>query len=380
MKLPTLYKRTSTGEQQEWTIEYKGDQYWTHFGRTGGTIQKSEPVTCAAKNVGRANETTPEEQAKAEAQALWEKKLKNSGYTKDAESAMAGEVSDSVKGGMWPMLAEKYRDHAKKIAWPCFGQLKLNGHRCIAIIDSKGKATLWSRKRNQIFSVPHIVAALEASVANDTVLDGELYDHAYVQKHGLEAFNHLVKRDTPTEGHEVVKYNIYDAPLLDEDQIHRFAYIGRQLPNNVEEPLVLVETRALNNHDEAMAFLEKAMDDGYEGIMLRNYNGMYKSHPTGRSYDLLKLKGKGNKCDDAEFKVVGVKEGKGKMAGKAVFMCVTDKGVPFDAKMVGPIEKLKQYWDNPALIVGKMVTVEFQGFSNKGKPWFPRVLQLRVDL
>jgi hypothetical protein len=54
--------------------------------------------------------------------------------------------------------------------------------------------------------------------------------------------------------------------------------------------------------------------------------------------------------------------------------------VPFSAKPTGPLSQLKDWWDHPEKVIGKMVTVAFQGWTNEGAPWFPRALQVREDL
>ena len=57
---------------------------------------------------------------------------------------------------------------------------KILVHNCrmIAILKN-GKCTLWSRTRKPITSLPHIVAEIEANFVDDTVLDGEAYNHAF---------------------------------------------------------------------------------------------------------------------------------------------------------------------------------------------------------
>jgi DNA ligase-1 len=380
-KFPKLFKLTSTGEKQAWEIIVIDDSYRTKYGRVGGTETTSEPTICKGKNIGRANETTPQEQAVLEAQAEWTKKQKKGGYVLSLEAAEAGEVSSLVKGGVWPLLAQHYKDNVKNAVWPCYAQRKLNGHRCIAVIDDAGKATLWSRARMPILSVPHIIRALEALGLKSVMFDGELYDYEFVRDNGLEAFNHLVKRASPIPGHEVVKYWIYDAPIQEKSQMQRFLYLDDNLGKSPALPLVRVETRIVKNIEEAMAFLGEAMEDDFEGIMLRRPGGLYLGHPTHHTKELLKLKGIDGKSEDAEFKVIGVKEGKkGKMIGKAIFICETKDGKTFDAKMKGPLTKLQHYWEHPEEVIGKMMTVQFQGWTNKGVPWFPRALQPRVDL
>ena len=85
--------------------------------------------------------------------------------------------------------------------------------------------------------------------------------------------------------------------------------------------------------------------------------------------------------DDSEFKIVGVKVGtKGSMAGKAVFTCDIPKVGTFDCKMKGKLEDLKQYADDPSLVIGRILTVKYQGYTKYGFPRFPVGLRFREDI
>lgn len=113
--LPTLYKKTATGADQEWTIWTEGNVIVTRWGQVGGAIQETRDVIETGKNIGRSNETTPEQQAVAEAQSQWEKKLKK-GYVQNLEDARAGKVDSIIEGGITPMLAEKFDEQEHKLS------------------------------------------------------------------------------------------------------------------------------------------------------------------------------------------------------------------------------------------------------------------------
>lgn len=370
---PTLYKLASTGDIQQWDIAVEGRTIRTSWGRKGGAIQVTEDTITEGKNIGKANETSPEEQALAEAQSTWEKKLKR-GYVKTEESAQAGEVSDLITGGVWPMLAEKFRDYGDKIIWPCFSQYKFDGHRCIAMVDARGKCTLWSRTRKPILSMQHIVDAIERLGVKNVIADGELYNHDY--KDNFEELTHFIKQTKPIPGCEVLQYHIFDmvspepfSQRLKQRDESFFILCGKN------SELVPVETIKVADEDEAMLAFEHFLALGYEGAMLRNADGLYMGHPSHRSKDLQKIK----KMLDDEFKVVDVKEGKGKMAGHAIFICECKVGT-FDAKMKGKLQELKQYWEDPSRAVGRQLTVQYQGFYKTGKPRFPVALRFRNDI
>ena len=139
-------------------------------------------------------------------------------------------------------------------------------------------------------------------------------------------------------------------------------------------PIYIVETIVVNDEDELMDAFEHFLSLGYEGAIVRNMDGLYVNK---RSYDLQKIK----EFDDAEFKIIAIKVGtKGSMAGKAVFTCEIKEGDTFDVKMKGSMDELKKYADNPELVIGRFLTVKFQGWTKYGKPRFPVGMRFREDI
>lgn len=373
MKLPTLYRLTSADNLQEWTIKVSGDNMYTFWGRVGGKIQEGTDKCPSGKNIGKQNETTVEEQAELEAGYHWEFKKKE-GYVESKEAALAGKVDKIIAGGIFPMLAHKHSSGSKHISYPCYVQPKLDGHRCIAICQN-GIVELWSRSRKPIKSVPHIVADLEkmAKIHGDFVIDGELYNHNYHDN--FEDLTHLIRQQTPVAGHEVIHYHIYDLPSVKDGFAQRFIVLEEFFHNwGDNSPLKLVETLSVSDEEQLMIAHKRGVKQGYEGVMARNVKGLYKEN--GRSYDLLKVK----KMVDEEFKCVGVKEGRGKLVGHAIFEVETKDGEKFGVKMAGETSELKKYLTDPSLALGKMLTVQFQGYTKYKIPRFPVGLRFQEVL
>jgi DNA ligase-1 len=377
---PTLYKLSSKNAMQMWSIAVRtknpvdgpvpkgmhGIIAITH-GQETGKKQESEDVVTEGKNQGKANATTPYEQACSEAQSKWEKQISKKGYVQDYARACEG--ANDFKGGEKVMLAEKYwnpktreLESGGKIVFPCDGQDKLDGHRCDAVIVD-GKCSLWSRGHEPILGVPHIIKALEELYPGKTLtLDGELYNHDY--KDNFEELSGFITSETPKPGHEVVEYHVYDTIHDSATWTFRKEFLKASIPAN-HPKIILHPTKGIVDHDSAVASFEDALERGYEGLMLRNRNGKYVGK---RSNDLQKIK----ISDDAEFVITGVGEGRGKMKGLAIFTCKTTTGVEFEVKMKGKLSSLKEYFQNPAKYIGQKLTVEYQGFYRSGKPRFPR--------
>ena len=79
-QLETLYKTTATGAIQTWRVDVESDFYTVTHGQQGGKLQ-TKTTFCTAKNIGKANETTPAQQALIEATALHTKQIERKGYT-----------------------------------------------------------------------------------------------------------------------------------------------------------------------------------------------------------------------------------------------------------------------------------------------------------
>ena len=200
------------------------------------------------------------------------------------------------------------------------------------------------------------------------ILDGELYNHSF--KTNFEQIVSFVRQVTAKAGSEVVQYHCYDivADSLSGTKIGTyFAERSTILAGVVAlcgEPLVYVNTREVADVEELMQHFTDDRAAGYEGTMVRNTNSVYE---TKRSYNLQKIKS----FDDAEFEIVSVRAGRGRMAECAIFVCQTKQGGRFDCKMEGSLETLKPILKNPKGYIGKMLTVRYQGMTNSS-PALPR--------
>ena len=383
MRLPTLYKRNEDGSVQQWDIgvaEWGAEGHGMIrkvYGKVDGKLQTAEDLVTEGKNVGRANETTPVQQAEAEAKSQWEKKLKK-GYAQSLGDAEAGKTDAIIQGGVKPMLAHKHAEQGHKIVYPAYAQPKLDGHRCIAIVGVENRVTLWSRERKPITGVPHVALAIEQmQLGAGTVLDGELYNHDYHDDFG--SLSSLIRSATPKRGHEVVQYWIYDVVSDNQDQAYRIdqlSFLARRAESlGLRGTIVPVPTETVADEAEMVSVFGAYLAGNFEGLMIRNKAGRYKN---GRSYDLQKVK----VMQDAEFEVKDVRTGRGRMAGRAIFECWADeaKTATFTVKMEGALEDLRKYAEDKTLAVGRPLTVRYQNLSPDGIPRFPVGVRFREDV
>jgi len=356
MKLSTLYKRTVNGKVSEYTIEVKNNCFRTITGYIDGIKTTSEWTCCEAKNVGKKNSTTSEEQATSEAKAMHRKRIELGSFEniKDIDKPVHFK----------PMLAHDYNDYKDKIAYPIYSQPKLDGVRCI--IRSDG---MWSRNGKQIISAPHIFESLKPLFEHDPhlVLDGELYANGDVAD--FNTIISCVRKTKPTkadlETSKKIQYWIYDIPSDNNVFTKRFKTLNKlKLP----ECCIVVQTDQVDNSNDIAAYYSDYMSSGFEGQMLRT-DSYYENK---RSKGLLKHK----TFEDAEFEILGIEEGKGKLAGKVGKLQFEINGKPFDSAVNGDHEYLEQLFTTGNLI-GKKATVKYFELTEDGLPRFPKVIAIR---
>ncbi len=388
---PLLFGEASTGKMKQWAIfvvEEEGSGVITvEHGYEGGKLQRIQKVIREGKNLGKKNATTAMEQAVSEARAQWVKK-KESGYAvRDAEKEVErgeekggeteGKEETTEKGrGKGQdisvpsvMLAHDYHKRGKDIRFPCFLQPKLDGTRCV-VVPGKG---LFSRNKKaypHLEHIRHIVDRLPSTM----VLDGELYSSELT----FQEIVGLVKSETLTAHQEEqarkIRLHVYDlvCDLPYEQRWVNLQLLFRRLGAGVEKALVLVPTVSCKSEEEMKARHAEYMEQGYEGVMLRNRDGMYRGV---RTTALQKYK----EFLDDEYEVVGFQEGQGLEAGCVVWMCQTREGALFSCRPRGSREERQRLFEEGGSYVGRMLTVRYQEKTDAGLPRFPVGIAFRDE-
>ena len=358
MIYPLLFKRSVTGKVSTWQAETENNCFRTISGFLDGQKVTSEWTCCEAKNVGKKNATTPEQQAQAEVEAMYTKR-RDLGYW-----SMLEYIDTPVY--FKPMLAHDYNDYKDKIKFPIYSQPKLDGVRCIVREDG-----MWSRNGKQIISAPHIYEALKPWFEQnpDLILDGELYANKDVAD--FNTIISCVRKTKPTtadlETSKKIQYWVYDIPSVDGTSIERIEELA---DFNLPDCCVKVPTITL--HDESMIMKQYGVyiEQGFEGQMLRaSGNSLYENK---RSKTLLKHK----TFNDAEFTILGVIEGKGNLTGKVGKLQFEINGKPFESAVNGDWEYLAELLKRNDLI-GKQATVKYFELTEDGIPRFPKVIAIR---
>lgn len=386
-QLPTLYARAKTGAVLTWDIEIEGNKFRTITGQETGAKTTSAWTICKGKNCGQANETTDEQQANAEADSKWKKKLKSGGYFEDVKDI------DKPLSFIEPMLAhplisKKTDKKTKKtiivdrtpyVVLPVMLDRKYNGMRQVA--SAVGP---YSRKGEEIKTAPHIYDALTPLFEKipTLVLDGELYNHEY--RHKLNELIHIVRttadhKITPellAESERVVRYYVYDGygfttatgKQITEDTPNRerrdaLKELLKGIPYIVVVPYFMSKTM-----EEAKELYGEFIEDGYEGAILRNANAPYQHF---RTNDLIKLK----PYEDMEVIILDVIDpGSGNWGGTGKTASVRmDNGKVFTATFKGGRETLTKILQEKDKWIGQKVTITYNGWTGKGCPNYAQI-------
>lgn len=363
MIYPILYKRDSKGNVRTWMMEQEGDKYRAISGLENGEKVTSGWTQVKGKNEGKKNGTTGVEQASKEIEAKYKKQLKT-GYFEDVQDI-------DNKNYIKPILAENYKDYADEVSfenkeWGV--QTKFNGICCIATKDG-----CFSRKGEKFVAVRHIEESLKPFFEEhpESFLHGELFNDDL-----REELNEIVKLCRKTvhiseedyqKSKEIIQFYVYDGCIveagLDQSQPYhkRKEWIDSNVINNYPH-LSMVETTILvdKNHLNDM-FVEK-VNRGDEGLILRKMNMPYVHK---RNKNLLKYKPR----EDAEFRILDIKEGSGDWSGKAKVLAVQSAdGHVFDATFKGDMKEAEECMANKDQWINKIVTIYYFGYTGLGCP------------
>jgi ATP-dependent DNA ligase len=346
-----LYKITATGTTQIWEVRQLPHSNQLHlvWGQLHGAIQQ-QIVLVTTNSSGR----TMAEQCCLEADSRINKQL-DKGYCRTLEEAKQSIGLNAAKLYK-PMLAQKFQDvnvDFKK----CFIQRKYNGHRCLMTATEDG-IVAYSRNGKPIPGVEHITNVIKLKPGQ--TIDGELYIHG----EALQDIGSLIRKKQANS--KQLQYIVYDT-IVDMPYKSRLDIL---LDINGGPDVIIAPTYwQVNDLQEE---LSNAIDDGYEGVMLRTNDKGYE--PGKRSKQLIKVK----KADDCEVLIIGVTESHD---GWAIFECMTlYTNKVFRVSAPGTIKEKTHALEQPYFWIGNLLTIQHFGFTNNGVPFHPVAIGLRDNL
>lgn len=290
-----------------------------------------------------------------------------------------------------PMLAGTIED-TSKLKYPLFASFKYDGIRAM-MQDGR----LVSRKLKLI---PNLQVQEKFAMIPDGI-DGELLAKDPTDKNAMQNTSTAVMSRSK-DATDVVFYvfDVYDPTLPFHERLKKAA----RLMHPIADKIVgwqIVQQELINSEDELLIFEKKALELGYEGVMVRSIDGPYKQ---GRSTEnqgwLLKLK----RFLDAEAEVLSVYEEmentnvatkdalghtersshKAGMVGKDTLGGFDVRGINGEFKDVEfrvpgntTDELQKKYWKNRKNLIGKIIKYKYFPIGVKDKPRLPIFLGFR---
>jgi DNA ligase-1 len=348
-----LYKKDTKNKIRIWKIETDGAYINQWSGLLDGKLIFNQKIA-KGKNIGKSNETTPEEQAIKEIKSEIESKL-TEGYFRTLEEAQNEEV-------VLPMLAKSYEDEKHKIDWTnCYIQPKLDGMRCLAHISAGGHVQLISRDGKIIENMAHIVDDL-VNIKENIILDGELYCHGSTFQENMK----LIKKYRPGET-ENIKYHIYDV-VSDNNFITR-----NNMVNSIRksEHIEIVSTVPCYSEDHLKAAHMIIISKGYEGTMIRWGNKPYKVN--GRSENLLKYKD----FKDLDALIINIEPGDQRPEWGVPVLQWNNKTFRSGVRMSH--EDRVNLLINKDDFIGKIANIRYFELTDEGIPRFPIMVGVHED-
>ncbi|MGF1786878.1 DNA ligase [Photobacterium swingsii] len=194
-------------------------------------------------------------------------------------------------------------------------------------------------------------------------LDGELWA-------GRGGFQHVARTVLDTLPNEDswrrISFMVYDTPTPNMTFAQRYTMLNTSITALNHPHIQMIEQFEVSNLDELEKTLDKTSSSGGEGLMIHHKDNLYQ---LGRSEQLLKLK----RYQDAEAKVIGYEEGKGKYTGMmGAIWVVTPDNIRFK---IGSGFKDAERQTPPA--IGSTVNYRYNGLTESGIPRFARYVRIR---
>ena len=279
-------------------------------------------------------------------------------------------VGDSIINKAIPNLIPTFKvalakEYDGKCNWDdnWFASRKLDGVRCLAVVDFEGKCTLYSRTGNEFTTLNKVKLAIEETGITNTVFDGEI---CLLDENGDEDFQSVMK-ELRRKNHQIenpvfmlfdmIQRNDFDNNKSTEILSDRLAKLRTFTYTSNENVLRKLQQYVITGDEHFEKWSKLSSDNNWEGFMLRKDAG----YEGKRSKNLLKVK----KFFDAEYKVIDfdiddhevVRNGKSITLQLLAQVYIEHKGHRVKVGSGFTQEQRLQYMDGS--IVGKIITVQY---------------------
>ena len=267
-------------------------------------------------------------------------------------------------------LANKYDEKTKKKVsfekdvW--YVSRKLDGVRCLIIVDDKGKAKSFARSGKQFHTLSLVEKEIEELGVKNVVYDGEM---CIVDEEGNEDFQSIMKeigrKDYTIQNglfqiFDFIPYRMFSKGYGETGLFtQRMFALQNVMLGKTHNLIDYLEQVPVSSFEELNDLTIVASKKGWEGLMIRK-NEVYKGK---RSNDILKVK----TFYDAEYEVIDTFTGPLRYINEGIEVeeemlsgvAIKHKGNIVRVGSGFTIDQRKNLFNNPQDILGKVITVQY---------------------
>lgn len=320
---------------------------------------------------------------------------------KDLNAGMNVNIINRVFGDFIPtfdiMLAESSDKIEKflELNNEFYVNYKYDGVRLITILDVENKSIeFWSRKGRK-----YVLPFLESDILNNFNFDSINKEHGGIKKIMFDGELVLGNNDfqfimrvarRKNMNNEIldmlkdVKYYIFDCVInecYNNILRNRLTWLKSMFMNYGLEKsnfCKIVDYWVRNSENDIINDLEIALNAGYEGLVLKSIESIYKKE---RCIDWVKVK----EFDTIDAVVLETEKGKGALKNVVAKLICSYYNKDIGEDIIfsvgsGLNDKLRNEWtEDKNKIIGKVIEVKYQELFDDGLPRFPVFIRIRDD-
>ena len=318
-----------------------------------------------------------------------------------------------------PLLAPNQEIDINKLSYPLLGSYKLDGCR---LLPKDGRLVTRSLKNLPNKQLNEKFEFLRKFSETNVMPDGEIYAHGipfqfivscfmtqdYTAKSAIKNWEKLcVEHDFNMSRQEVfdkLKFYCFDV-VYNEEYSTPFEKRYRNLEllhieSDINNLCVRVDHKILNNPQEVEEYFQEALENGYEGLILRNPTGIYKFDRASIKQNII-FKYKPFVTTDTIIKgitqatqvnadaektvnekgrsVTSKKAGDRHLIEKAQGFIVEFEGKELTVPIAMTDEQKKYIWTHQEEYVGKYIEYKYMAVGMKDVPRIPKFVRMRPD-
>ena len=291
------------------------------------------------------------------------------------------------------MKAQPYSEkNMKNIVFPAISQRKCDGARCLGVnpsLNSDEEVFFMSSSGKNYYGLSKLTEELSKLLKN-YVYDGELLvvdenERVLSRKEGNGILNKSLHNTISEEEADRVRFVLWDCIHMDDyerdysnDDYEATYTILNSILTNEFKRISFVESKIVNNREEAFSHFKEMLARGEEGTILKNLSSKWENK---RSKNCVKFK----VVIQNTLKVIDFLKGKEKYANSlGAILCESEDGL-VQVKVGSGLsdEDRKTIWGHPEEYKGKFIEVESNGIilaeDGTYSLFLPRFIEIRED-